>query len=589
MMRIKPISCAALLFALLVSCAPNDAAETKPPLAYKVEARANVPIPMRDGIELAANVFLPIGPGERFPVILLRTPYGKGSPDAGGSKKLASRGYAVVRQDCRGRGDSQGDWEPMRNEMTDGLDTHKWILAQPWCNGKIGTTGGSYGGFTQWSTAPGAGDYLVEMCGKVPLFDWYQDCAYIGGAFNLEKMMMWGASNSVTPKRAGVPAFRRWGKEEWDKALRQLPLATWDRAIGYEVQYLRDWIAHPQFDGYWAKASIRDRWQEVICPSVTMSGWYDVFLKQALDHVSRVKTKSASEHARRHQYLIIGPWPHYFGLRGDVDFGPQASINVAAQEDNWHDYWLKGHQTGIDKWAPVRIFVMGHNQWRNEHEWPLKRTQYTPYYFHSQGAANGVTGNGELKTAEPGKQPADTYVYNPENPVPTLGGPNYHPAITGPRDQRKAEERNDVLVFTSEVLKEEIEVTGPVKVVLFAASTATDTDWTAKLVDVHPDDRPINLCDGIIRARYRESATNPTLIQPEQVYRYEIDLWATSNVFLAGHRIRVEISSSNFPRFDRNPNTGHTFGADAELKEATQTVYHDTRYPSHILLPIIPN
>jgi len=581
------LAASALTWASVTSAAPPppaiSTAESDKPASYDVAVRSDIRVAMRDGVELSTYIFLPKAPSEKFPVILLRTPYGKGAPfSSNASKKLASRGYVVVVQYCRGRGESDGEWEPMVNEMADGLDTHQWLLAQPWCNGKIGTNGGSYSGFTQWVTAPGAGDYLKGMFATVPLFDWYKDCAYIGGTFNLEKMMMWGVGNSVRPEGADV------AKPDWDKAFRQLPLSTWDRAIGYEVPFLRDWIAHPQFDDYWAKSSIRDRWNKITCPTVTVSGWYDVFLKQALDHVAAVKTLSASKQVRRHQYLIVGPWPHYFGLRGDVDFGPQASINTAALQDKWYDYWLKGRQTGVDKWAPVRIFVMGRNQWRNEQEWPLGRTRYTPYYFHSQGSANTVDGDGELSTARPSREPTDRYEYDPQNPVPTLGGPNYNPVITGPRDQRKAEERSDVLVFTSKKLEEEVEVTGPVKVILFAASTAPDTDWTAKLVDVHPDGRSINLCDGITRARYRESAAKPTLIKPGEVYRYEIDLWATSNAFLPGHCIRVEISSSNFPRFDRNPNTGHPFGKDAELNKARQTVYHDNQHASQVLLPIIP-
>ena len=230
---------------------------------------------------------------------------------------------------------------------------------------------------------------------------------------------------------------------------------------------------------------------------------------------------------------------------------------------------------------------MGRNKWRNEKEWPLPGTRYTPYYFHSDGSANSASGDGTLSLVKAGAEPPDRYVYDPNDPVPTVGGCNLTlPA--GPMDQREVEKRKDVLVFSTEPLKEELEVTGPVKVVLWASSSAPDTDWTAKLVDVHPDGRAFNLCDGIVRARYRESFTEPTLIEPGKTYRYEIDLWVTSNAFLPGHRLRVEISSSNFPRFDRNPNTGHVFGKDAELKKATQTVFHDGDHPSHILLPIVP-
>jgi hypothetical protein len=231
---------------------------------------------------------------------------------------------------------------------------------------------------------------------------------------------------------------------------------------------------------------------------------------------------------------------------------------------------------------------MGRNEWRDEQDWPLARTRFTPYYFHSKGSANTVEGDGILNTVKPGNESIDRFVYDPNNPVPTLGGCNLVGCPAGPRDQTRAEKRNDVLVFTSDELETELEVTGPVKVILYAASSARDTDWTAKLVDVHPDGRPINLCDGIIRSRYRRSSQEPTLIQPGKIYRYEIDLWVTSNVFLTGHKIRVEISSSNFPRFDRNPNTGAPFGKSAEIIKATQTIYHDIKHPSHILLPVIP-
>ena len=232
---------------------------------------------------------------------------------------------------------------------------------------------------------------------------------------------------------------------------------------------------------------------------------------------------------------------------------------------------------------------MGRNQWRDEQQWPLERTKYTPYYFHSWGAANTSEGDGKLITVRPGKEPIDKFVYDPNDPVPTAGGCNLVGCPAGPRDQSEVEKRNDVLVYTSETLKTELEVTGPVKVVLYAACTAKDTDFTAKLLDVHPDGRPFNLCDGIVRASCRDSNSEPSLIQPGKVYRYEIDLWVTSNAFLPGHKIRVEISSSNFPRFDRNLNTGEPFGTGTGFIRATQTIYHDKERPSHILLPVIPS
>ncbi len=552
--------------------------------AYEVEVQADVKIPMQDEVNLAAHIFLPKAEGT-FPVVLARTPYGKGGTRGGPGHFYASRGYVYISQDCRGRGMSEGNWDPFVNEARDGKDTHRWILDQPWSNGSIGTMGGSYVGFTQWASAPNAGEYLKAMFPVVPLVDPYKDIAYVGGAFQVSLMMGWGAGVS------GKGDVRGWNNEDWNKAFRTLPLRTWDTAVGAKVQYLRDWVAHPQFDCYWKKSSIQGRWKDITAPNYVVCGWYDLFSKSVFDHVGAVRETSRSEHARNHQHVLMGPWTHGISRNGKVgglDFGKDSVIDLNAIRAQWFDHWLKGEKTGVDEWPPYRIFVMGRDQWRNEREWPLARTKYTPYYFHSKGSANTLEGDGTLSTTKPGEEAADQFVYDPDDPVPTLGGCNLGKCPIGPHDQTKAEQREDVLVFTSDELASDVEVTGPVKVVLFAASCATDTDWTAKLVDVHPDGRPFNLCDGIIRARYRESADEPTLIEPRKVYRYEIDLWVTSNVFLPGHKIRVEISSSNFPRFDRNPNTGHPFGEGAELQKANQTVYHDAGHASHILLPLIP-
>ncbi len=555
---------------------------------FEVEVRTDVKIPMRDGVQLSANIFLPKAE-DKFPVILVRSPYGKGDEKHGEGLFYAPRGYVFVSQDCRGRGTSQGQWEPFANEAVDGRDTHQWILNQPWCNGSIGTTGGSYVGFTQWMPAPNAGEYLKAVFCVVPLVDAYGDASYIGGAMSLSLMMGWGGLMSFRP--GDEITILGWGGDDWLKAYRKLPLREWDRAINRKVQYLRDWVAHPHYDDYWAGRGVRNQWQDITAPILAVGGWYDIFAKSVLDHINAVRATSRSQHARNHQHVLMGPWTHGISQNGKVgglDFGKDSVINLRDIQTKWFDHWLKGKDTGVDKLPPLRIFVMGRNQWRDEQEWPLKRAQYTPYYFHSKSSANTLKGDGRLSTAKPGNEPFEKFVYDPNDPVPTLGGCNLMGCPAGPHDQTKAENRDDVLVFTSDEMKTNLEVTGPVKVILYAASSARDTDWTAKLVDVHPDGRPFNLCDGIIRARYRQSPENPTLIQPGKIYRYEIDLWVTSNVFLPGHKIRVEISSSNFPRFDRNPNTGDPFGASAELIKATQTIYHDAEHPSHILLPVIP-
>ncbi len=537
----------------------------------------NVPIPMRDGVNLSANIFRPKAEGT-YPVIVTRTPYGKGDAKHGDGRFLASNGYIFVVQDCRGRGDSDGKWYPGINERKDGYDTHQWIIEKPWCNGSIGTLGGSYVGYTQWITAPDAGDYLKAMYTGVPLFDWYKDAAYIGGACNLAQMMDWGTFMAICQN--GQIDNRE--NMEGHEAIRHLPLSTWDEMIGFKVDYLRDWIAHPEFDSYWQQYRMIDKLDKVKAPNITISGWYDIFVSQAFEYIGRLKKESTAP-----QYMVVGPWPHGVTRKvGEIDFGKDAQLNSRNLQKNWFDSWLKGKDTDIDKWPPLRIFVMGTNKWRNEYEWPLARTKFTPYFFHSTKGANSVNGDGTLSTFAPGDEPADKFVYDPANPVPTKGGCNLTiPA--GPFDQTEIEKRSDVLVFTSDVLSENLEVTGPVKSVLYAASSAKDTDFTAKLVDVYPDGKAMNICDGIIRARYRNGG-KAELIEADKTYRYEINLWPTSNTFLKGHRLRVEISSSNFPRFDRNPNTGHKFGANAELVKANQKVYHNKLYPSHILLPVIP-
>jgi putative CocE/NonD family hydrolase len=459
-------------------------------------------------------------------------------------------------------------------------------LEQPWCNGEIGTSGGSYLGYTQVVTAPDAGDYLKAMYTVVPCMGWYQDGGYVGGATRLQLMMGWGSSmlKPTEGEGAGLP-------EDWDaeKAYWYLPLSRWDETIGYEVDFLREWIAHSVYDDYWEQFGNSGRVEQVRAANITVTGWYDIFIKQAFDYVSAVRQRGGSEKARKHCHLVVGPWGHGPNwIMGKRDFGDDSDIDAGELQEKWFAHWLKGEDTGIEDWPAYRIFVMGRNEWRDENEWPLARTKYIKYYFHSEGSANTLEGNGSLSTEKCGDERSDKFVYNPENPVPTHGG-HLLMAEGGPLDQREIEKRDDVLVYTSDVLEDDLEVTGPVKVVLYASSSARDTDWTGKLVDVYPDGRAFNLCDGIIRARYRDSLLGDklSLIEQGKVYRYEIDLWVTSNVFLKGHRIRVEISSSNFPQFDRNPNTGHKFGADADLQKAEQEVYHNKKYPSGIVLPVI--
>ena len=487
-----------LLAILSVSCVPEDG--QKQSQRFEVQSFENVRIPMADGVELSANISRPKADG-KFPVVLVRTPYGKGNGEDDDGKYHARRGYAFVIQDCRGTGQSAGAWEPGVNERADGLDTHKWILEQDWCDGNIATSGGSYLGFTQWIVAPDTGDWHKAMFTLVPLMDWYEDLANIGGAFGLGTNMGWG-SEMLKPTEgegAGLP-------DDWDidKAYRHLPLSRWDEQLGYKVQFMRDWVAHPEYDSYWARTSIADKTDRIKVPNITLSGWYDIFVSQAFKYIKAVRETSQSDIARKHCHLIVGPWAHGPNwMAGERNFGANAGIDVEKLQEKWFGYWLKD-EGSVDDLPPYRIFVMGTNVWRDEDEWPLAQTQYTPYYFHSKGNANTLSGDGSLSITKCGNEPEDSFIYDPENPVPTHGGCLLFGDKFGAQDQAEIEKRDDVLIFTSQKLSEALEVTGPVKVVLYAASSAPDTDWTAKLVDVYPDGQAFNLCDGIIRARYRD-------------------------------------------------------------------------------------
>ena len=541
--------------------------------------QSNVMIPMRDGTQLAANIFLP-KQGGPFPVVLQRTPYGKPDAKSGEARPYCAAGYGLVVQDCRGRGNSQGQWDPFRFDGNDGFDTQEWVGHQTWCNGHIGTSGGSYVGWTQWSAAPHASRYLTCMVPVVPFSDAYHEIAYLGGAFQLSLCFGWGAGvgglNIPPPKLS--------------EAFSYLPLNTWDEQGDKRVFFLRDWVAHPTYDDYWRARSIKGRFDQVTVPALNIGGWYDIFSKPTFEHVAQVRHSATNLLVRRNQFAVVGPWGHGVGGQklGDLDFGPSAKLDIGKLQFDWFEYWLKGRDTGVQDWPAVRVFIMGENVWRNESEWPLARTQYTPWYLHSAGKARTRGGGGSLSASLPEAEPPDQFTYDPAQPVPTKGGNNLVGTPIGPFDQSSVEDRPDVLVYTSAPLEKAVEVTGPVKVILHAASSARDTDFTAKLVDVHPNGKAYNLCDGILRARYRESSTNLTLLEPGKTYRFEIDLWVTGNLFHTGHRVRLEISSSNFPRFDRNPNTGHAFGTDAELAKAEQTILHDRPHPSHIVLPIIP-
>lgn len=552
-------------------------------------ARQELNIDTRDGVQLHTEVFLPNGRGP-FSTVLLRTPYSKWIKNVTDklANDLVSAGLGCVVQDCRGTGQSSGEWYPYRHESADGLDTLHWIRKQPWCNGSIGLYGNSYLGYTHFALANTARDTVKAGYAHVPTFDWYET-TYFGGAMRLDARVTWNTF-VARPKVSQAPLIdgelSNWN---WDASYRHLPLIEWDNTVGDEILWMRDAVKHPQRDEYWRGFDIVEDLKETVIPNLIVSGWYDIFLDQALRYSARIREHSASETARKHQHVVIGPWGHTPNENAGVrDFGQNATRQLDELRGQWYAHWLNGEDNGIQGLPTFQLFVMGANRWREANEWPLKETKWTHYYLHGQGAANSLDGDGMLSTKTPTVEQPDKFTYDPDNPVPTNGGEWRLFAPWGPRDQRSIEKRDDVLVYTSEPLMEALEVTGPIHVILYAATDAKDTDWTAKLVDVFPDGRAFNLCDGIIRARYRNPQVGSTLLEPGKVYRYEIDLWATSNEFQRGHRIRLEVSSSNFPRFDRNLNTGAVFGQSNELIIAHQRVLHDAVHASYVLLPVIP-
>jgi putative CocE/NonD family hydrolase len=554
---------------------------------YNVRMLLDVKTPMRDGVNLSSDIYLPEARGP-FPTVLIRTPYdNNGDLLIQKARRLATNGYACVLQDCRGRFDSDGTYYPFHPEGPDGFDTQEWIGKQEWCSGKIGMAGGSYLGITQWTSAPHRSQHLTCMVPRVTASDYWESPNYTQGAFQLGVLLTWGMrTNGRTAQSIEY--------HNWNELFRTLPLIEADRAAGRSLPFWKDWIQHTSYDDYWQAVSNEDKWGEIAAPAFNMGGWYDLYSKATFVNFNGLRQHGRTPEARQSK-LIIGPWPHQLSGStrcGAVDFGAGSMVDLEGMELRWFDHWLKGIDNGITSEPPLRLFVMGVNQWRDEHEWPLARTQWQDWHLHSGGRANTLLGDGALDTQAPGAgEASDQFLYDPDYPVPSNGGCNCcspHIVPWGAYDQREVEMRSDVLCYTSAPMAADLEVTGPVTLTLYAATDGPDTDWTAKLVDLAPNGFAMNLCDGIVRARYRAGRAAPSLLDPGKVYEYEIDLWVTSNVFRAGHRIRLEVSSSNFPRFDRNLNTGHEHGMDAERRQAAQTVRHDRAYPSRLRLPVVP-
>ena len=579
------------------------------PQSLSVKVETNLPAAMRDGVTLFADVYRPDGPGP-FPTILQRTPYDKSSPLSAQMLdpiKAAKAGFALVIQDTRGRYTSGGRFYCFADDINDGYDSIEWAAAQPWSNGKVGMCGASYVGATQWLAAIARPPHLAAIAPNVTASNYHNGWTYQGGAFELGFNISWTlnqltlANFSAQAAARDIPAGRRsellQAVDEMDAAFRHRPLQDFPHLQDGLADYFYDWLAHPTFDDYWKRLCIEEQHSQVAAPALNIGGWYDIFLGGTIRNYLGMRQSGATAAARQGQRLLIGPWAHssrggsmagqhYFGVAADA-----AALGLDEIHLRWFAHWLNDEHNGLLDEPPVKLFVMGDNVWRDEQEWPLARARETRYYLHSGGGANTRRGDGALSPEAPGDEPPDVFLYNPANPAPTQGGAlccNPYFAASGAFDQGAIEDRPDVLVYSTPPLAHSVEVTGPISVTLWAASSAPDTDFTAKLVDVCEDGCARNLTDGIIRARYRDSMSAPTLLEPGRPYCYSIDLWATSNVFAAGHRIRLEISSSNFPRFDRNGNTGGDLAAETELRPARQTILHDAAHPSCVTLPIVP-
>jgi uncharacterized protein len=544
---------------------------------YAVKIDFDVRVKMRDGVELSADIYRPEAEG-RFPVILNRTPYTKT-----GSVKTArffvERGYVFVAMDVRGRGDSDGEFIPYRNDGQDGYDAVEWCAAQPWSTAKVGTIGGSYNGRIQWLTAVLQPPHLTTMIAMVTPSDTFVEWP-TGTHLPMDISWYHFTAGHVLQNMEAV---------DWPKIHKHLPLYTMDEAVGRPSRYWKDDLDHPQLDAYWEAIRYQNKFDRVKVPVLHISGWYDdEQIGTPLNFIGM--TTKGPEGVRKKQKMLMGPWPHAINSTSklaDVDFGPSGTIDLNGYFQRWFECWLKDKDTGILSEPPVRIFVMGENAWTDENEWPIGRTRWTKYYIHSLGRANSLFGDGTLTMTLPAAEPADSYTSDPEHPVPFITEPSFA-QIGSAEDYRPVERRDDVLVYTSEPLAGDLTVCGPIKVELYASSTAKDTDFMGMLIDVWPEGYAQRLIDGMVRARYRDGMDKASLIEPGKVYAYTLDLWNTCQTFKKGHRIRLQIASSAFPKYDRNAQTGDNLAKATELQKAEQRIYHDKNHPSRILLPVVP-
>ena len=564
---------------------------------HHIQVERNVPVPMRDGTILRADVYRPRTQG-RFPVLLGRVGYKLRdwpmdfyTPTG---EYYARRGYGVVWQNVRGTFASEGQFHPFRDDAwgtnQDGYDTVEWAAAQPWSTGKVGMLGASYSGLTQYLVAPTRPPHLEALFVQA---GWGSARAnmYRSGAHLLALRPWWPMGmtlmhlqdESAPQGPESVRPHLEQAMQEMDRWYRHLPLKSLSPLEGAADWYFEQ-LEHPGTGPYWWPTDLSTRFSEVDVPILHWNGWFDNRLDATLDSFVGIRAQGRSARCRKSQRLVIGPWCHFPPAAWDLDFGPEAMLDDYAWRLRWYDHWLKGIDNGVADEPAVRVFLMGANRWIELEDWPPSQVTYRPFYLREGvGSSKSSLNDGGLAQEAPGEnEPPDIFLYDPDEPVPSLRTFD----DPGPKDHRSIEGR--VLTYTTEVLEGDLTVVGPVKAVLYGLSSAPDTDWVVRLCDVWPDGRSMWVCDGILRARYRDSSAHEESLVPGQIYRFEVDMWATAQVFLAGHRLQVQVTSSDFPWYDRNLNTGGPFGEEVHGQVAANTIFHDAVRPSHVVLPLMP-
>lgn len=562
--------------------------------SYPVKVERGQRARMRDGVALVADVYRPDAAG-RFPTLLQRTPYDR-KGGAGQAHDLAAAGYVVVLQDTRGRFDSEGEFDPFRNEMEDGFDSVAWAAGLPSSNGRVGMFGGSYVGATQMLAAAAAPPQLVAIFPYITASEYYEGWTYQGGALMRWFASSWASGLSIDTLRRKASQKQQPKQWVWKEPIEAYTL--FEAPAAQEVApYFKDWLSHESDDDYWRRVRVSDHYGRMPVSALHAGGWHDIFSTGSIRNYLGLRKQAPTSEARAGQRLLMGPWAHAAtspeGKVGDVVFGKDAVLDMTATIRDWFDYSLRGVANDYATKPPIRLFVMGENAWRHESEFPPARAKETRFYLQPAAARKGETASpkaGQLSFQPGGGVASTSFEYDPADPVPTLGGRLCCGVALqpGPADQQANESRKDVLVFSTPPLARDTEVTGFVALELHAATSAVDTDFTAMLVDVEPSGFARYLADGIVRARYRNSTARAEAVVPGQTYPYRIELGATSNVFKAGHRMRLYVSSSNFPRFDRNDNTGEPSASANRMLKANQTIFHDRTRPSALVLPIVP-